>query len=197
LLAQRLSQVAGHPVRAVNDARPGYTSADVLTQVETNATVMAHIQSADVVTLEIGANDVAFAPGCGAVAACYLPMLPQVQANITAIVQRIRIITVAHPVAIVLLDYWNVWLGGAYAAARGPAYVAAGTSLTYAESSMISAVAWTTGSAYVDLRLAFRGPDDTDDETALLAADGDHPDAAGHVVIAAVTAQVVLKALPA
>jgi len=132
-----------------------------------------------VVTLQIGANDVAYSSGRGAVAACYAPTLPQVQANLTSIVQRIRSISLAHPVAVVLLDYWSVWLGGQYATAPGPAYVTAGTSLSYAESAMISAVARSTGSAYVDLRLAFRGPDDTDDETGLLAPDGDRPNAAG------------------
>ena len=197
LLAKQLSHVTGHAVSSVNDARPGFTSTDVLTQVQTSASVIADIRSAGVVTLEIGANDIAYSAACGAVASCYAPTLPQVQANITSIVQRIRSLTADRPVAIVLLDYWNVWLGGRYAAAQGPAYVAASTSLTHAESVMISAIAQSTGSAYVDLRLAFRGPDDADDETGLLAPDGDHPNAAGHAEIADVTGQTLLQALPA
>ncbi len=197
LLARRLSQEVGHRVTAVNDAHPGYTSADVLTQVQTSAAVIAHIRSAGVVTLQIGANDVAYSSDCGAVAACYTSSLPQAQVNITSIVRQIRSLTAAHPVAIVLLDYWNVWLGGRYATAHGPAYVAAATSVTFAESAMINDIAQITGSAHVDLRLAFRGPDDADDETGLLAPDGDHPNAAGHAVIAAATERTLLKALPA
>jgi len=40
------------------------------------------------------------------------------------------------------------------------------------------------GGVYVDLFTPFRGADGSKDCTALLAADGDHPDAAGHALIA-------------
>jgi lysophospholipase L1-like esterase len=48
-----------------------------------------------------------------------------------------------------------------------------------------------TGSAYVDLRAAFKGPDYHEDETQYLASDGDHPNAAGHQKIAVAVDQVV------
>ena len=50
------------------------------------------------------------------------------------------------------------------------------------------------GSFSVDLRTAFRGPDDAWDETHLLAPDGDHPNAAGHQRIAEAVVQDVIAA---
>ena len=40
------------------------------------------------------------------------------------------------------------------------------------------------GAVYVDLFTPFRGADGSKDCTALLTDDGDHPDAAGHALIA-------------
>jgi hypothetical protein len=48
----------------------------------------------------------------------------------------------------------------------------------------VSAAAAAHGATYVDLVTPFRGPDGSKDATPLLAPDGDHPDAAGHAVIA-------------
>ena len=50
--------------------------------------------------------------------------------------------------------------------------------------SIIKSIATATGSYYVDLRAAFKGPDYTYDETHFLSSDGDHPNAAGHQKIA-------------
>jgi hypothetical protein len=57
---------------------------------------------------------------------------------------------------IVLLDYWSVWLGGAYAAAKGDAYVAAAEEVTDRVNTVIKSTAAESGSAYVDLRAAFK-----------------------------------------
>ena len=92
----------------------------------------------------------------------------------------------------VLLDYWSVWLGGQYAAEQGQAYVDAATAVTTSVNDTIRTIAGSTGSVSVDLRTAFRGPDDTWDETHLLAPDGDHPNAAGHQRIAEAVAQAVI-----
>ena len=79
-----------------------------------------------------------------------------VQKNLMAIVRDAHQLTAGRKVLVVLLDYWNVWLGGQYAAARGDAYVAAGEEMTDRVDRVIKSTAAKTGSAYVDLRAAFK-----------------------------------------
>jgi lysophospholipase L1-like esterase len=95
----------------------------------------------------------------------------------------------------VLLDYWSVWLGGQYAAAKGEAYVTAAENVTDQVNAVIKSTAARSGSAYVDLRAAFKGPNYAYDETHYLSSDGDHPNAAGHRQIAAATEAVIEKAV--
>jgi acyl-CoA thioesterase I len=60
---------------------------------------------------------------------------------------------------------------------------------------VIKSTAAESGSAYVDLRAAFTGPNYAYDETHYLSNDGDHPNAAGHMQIAAATETVIEKSL--
>jgi lysophospholipase L1-like esterase len=98
-------------------------------------------------------------------------------------------------VLVVLLDYWSVWLGGTYAAAQGQAYVDAAAAVTEQVNTVIRQTAAATGSAYVDLLTAFKGPDHSYDETHYLAPDGDHPNASGHQRIAQAVVDVVTTTL--
>jgi lysophospholipase L1-like esterase len=95
----------------------------------------------------------------------------------------------------VLLDYWSVWLGGQYAAAKGDAYVAAAAKMTDNVNDVIKSTAAASRSAYVDLRAAFKGPSYTYDETHYLSNDGDHPNKAGHQKIATAAQAVIEKTL--
>jgi acyl-CoA thioesterase I len=193
LAAAHIARLTGHAVTGSNDAVAGFVSSDVLHQLQASATATANVANADAVMIEIGANDVAFSSACGTNVACYEAKLPQVVRNVTAIVARVRQLTAGHHVTIVLLDYWNVWLGGQVARARGPAYVQAANAVTDAFSDATQSIARATGVLYIDLRTTFRGPDHDRDETSLLASDGDHPDAAGQQRIAdAVVRKVAL-----
>ncbi len=186
---------AHRTVTATNDSVAGATTDGVLKQLTSQPDVIANVGPSDAVEIEVGANDVAHSSQCGTSLDCYTPDLPQMEKNLTAIVARVHELTAGHPVLVVLLDYWSVWLGGAYATEQGEAYVTTAQKLTDDVNTAIKAVATASGSAYVDLRAAFKGPDYSYDETHYLSDDGDHPNAAGHQQIATAAVDVLESTL--
>lgn len=191
LSASDLSVPGIRDVSVDNHAVGGYTTGDVLTQVTRDNRVIDDLKRSDAIEVEIGANDVGHSTECGNNVECYTPAIPKVEENLRSIVGRVRDLAAGHPVLVVLLDYWSVWLGGQYAQAQGQAYVNAAATVTDDVNTVIKTVAAETGSAYVDLRAAFKGPDYSYDETHYLASDGDHPNAAGHQQIALALDHVV------
>ena len=115
LTAADISHVARHSVKQMNDSVPGYTSEDVMDQLVNNRAVMFHVAVSQAVLVEVGANDVHYSATCKTNVACYDRRLPRLQHNLTAIAHRIDHLT-AGRVTLIMLDYWNVWLGGKYAA---------------------------------------------------------------------------------
>ena len=194
LTAQDLSASTKSTVLADNDAVGGATTSTVLKQLTSDGSVIGDVRKARVVEIEIGANDVGYSSKCGTNVDCYAPTIPTIQKNLTTIVGRVHELT-AHKALVVLLDYWSVWLGGKYAQAKGEAYVAAAEEVTDRVNRVIKSTAGKSGSSYVDLRAAFKGPDYSYDETHYLASDGDHPNAAGHEQIAQAAETVIEKAL--
>lgn len=195
LSADDLAAAANRSVTATNDAVAGATSADVLRQLNSDDAVINHVRTADGIEIEIGANDVSQSKSCGTSVDCYAPRLPPLERNLAAILVRAHRLTSGHRLAVVLLDYWSVWLGGKYAAAQGPAYRNTAKELTDRVDATIKATASKSGAYYVDLRAAFKGPDYVYDETHFLASDGDHPNAAGHEQIAKAVEAVLDRAL--
>lgn len=63
--------------------------------------------------------------------------------------------------------------------------------MTAEMDAAIKTTANQTGSAYVSVRRAFKGPSFGYIESHYLASDGDHPNAAGHEAIASATEAVI------
>jgi lysophospholipase L1-like esterase len=177
-----------------NDAVSGSTSADVV-NLMSRASVQAQLKSATTVLIMTGANDYNDAfdqVSLGAPASdTYGPVATAVQDNVTAVVQKIHSLNGgAH---VVVLDYWAAMEDGAVAAKDyDPPAMAASVACTTSVNEALSVAAKATGALYLSTLTALKGPNGTNDPTALLAADGDHPDAAGHQLIA----KTIYAALP-
>ena len=195
LSADELTASTGQTVKAANDSVSGATTSSVLQQLQSDTAVISQVRGADVVEIDIGANDVAYSESCGTTVDCYMPGVATVEQNLAAIVTRVRDLASGHKVLVVLLDYWSVWLGGKYATANGEGYVDAAAKVTDEVDDVIKSTAGHSGSAYVDLRAAFKGPDYAYDESHYLSSDGDHPNAAGQQKIAEATEAVIQNTL--
>jgi lysophospholipase L1-like esterase len=194
LTAEKLTASTGRTTTATNDSVAGATTSDVLGQITSDRAESEHLAAADVVEIEVGANDVAHTTKCGLDVGCYTSRIPAIEQNLTQIVRRVHELASRRHLLVVLLDYWSVWLGGKYAKAKGSDYVATAEELTDKVNAVIKSTAAKSGSAYVDLRAAFKGPDYAYDETHYLSSDGDHPNAEGHERIAAAAAAVIERA---
>jgi lysophospholipase L1-like esterase len=113
----------------------------------------------------------------------YPPVAAVVQDNVTAAVTRIKAMnSKAH---VVVLDYWAAEADGAVA--RGQYDVPteqAALACTASVNAALAVAVKTTGARLISTLTAMKGKAGNGDPTSLLGADGDHPNAAGHAVIA-------------
>lgn len=170
---------------AINLAEGGYTSDDVQEQIE-RADTKAAIRRAGVIMLMVGANDVALAFDDSAVAAT------RVGRNVRASVARIRAIH-GGDVQVLVFGYWNVVEDGDVGRADYTAdRVNEAEAATRRTNDALRHAAEASDAVYVSTDVPFKGHDGAKDPTGLLAADGDHPNARGHQLIA----RAALAALP-
>jgi lysophospholipase L1-like esterase len=193
LFSERVTLDTSVPVRLTNLGVGGWTSADLLASLATNGDTADDISGADIVTVTIGANDfnpmldTVVAGQCGGVdgLACVQPAMTGLERNLTAILERIWELRGGKPTALRVTGYWNVFIDGAVAAhTYGPVFERASSALTEQVNDVIKAVAEAEHARYVDLFTPFKGADGDQDDTELLAPDGDHPSQAGDQRIA-------------
>ncbi|MDO5684439.1 MAG: SGNH/GDSL hydrolase family protein, partial [Propionibacteriaceae bacterium] len=171
------------PVRVANRALPGLTAGLLYHQLGLPG-VAGSVRRADVVIVTIGANDIPRRLLRG-------ENSPQhADAVIARLGHRIERVLddLAHrrpndPHSVIITGYWNISADGRVGAERGDGHVRASDRATARTNELLQSAAESRGMHFVDLFTPFKGSGDVD-PTHLLAADGDHPNAAGHERIA-------------
>ncbi|MHB1475336.1 MAG: SGNH/GDSL hydrolase family protein [Dermatophilaceae bacterium] len=194
--AADLPAVAGGPARAVNLGTNGLTAAELRTLMTRPGPTATGVAEGDILLVTIGANDLTPLlsrwQGSGCTAACYLPAVDDVGSDVAAVLSAAKDLRGGRPTRVLVTDYWNVFADGDVAGASdGPAYLQWSDELTRALNRRICTVARNAGATCVDLYEPFKGNGNLN-PTALLAADGDHPDAAGNLLIS----QALMAATP-
>lgn len=183
LVADAVAATQHAQVTAVNLSVPGQTIGGLTGQLRSSR-VAAELARADVVLVTVGANDLENESQCtpSSSTTCYAGDLRALQ---PAYVRMLELLgaSLSPRAKVVVTGYWNVFLDGRVAMQKGATYVSNSRALTQAVNDAIASAAGTHSATYVDIFASFKGAGD-DDDTALLAADGDHPDAAGHQLIA-------------
>jgi lysophospholipase L1-like esterase len=190
LLTTRLGQLTHRPTVVHNDATDGWTTADVVDDLNSGGT-QSDLRDADLVVVEIGANDFDFSrvddPSCypAATSSCWSSTIAGLRQGLGQIVDTVRLIDANPDLRIAVVGYWNVTVDGAVGRARGQDFVAGSDELTRAVNAAIAQVAQTSGVTYVDAYTPLKGADGDRDPTADLLDDGDHPNQQGHQLLMA------------
>lgn len=191
-VADAVSAKNGHPVEADNFGEPGLTAAQLRSQVASDGELRSRLADAQLVLVTVGANDLAplkeADPGCGPL--CSVPAVAADVEDVRATLDEIHAVT---PATLVVTSYWNVFPDGA--AEPDPATRIWGDQVTRVFNVTLDHAVASDGAILVDTYAAFKGDGDRD-PTDLLADDGDHPNAAGHEVIAGQIVATISDGVP-
>jgi lysophospholipase L1-like esterase len=195
-----LSRSTGTRVTVDNRAVGGLDTAGLVAQLRQPGMEDA-VRRADVFLVTIGANDFGdhhtqvVSGQCGADADCVGDELTSMRDRLASVLAKIRSLRGGRPTTILVTGYWNVFQDGDVARqAFGERGLEASLRLTRRANDAIRAVADDAGARYVDIFAPFEKPGG--DITSLLAPDGDHPDAAGHQLIARTLLDAGLPLVP-
>lgn len=188
--AHLLGRTRHVPVYGINLGENGATSGDLLASIRSGRPAVRSLARADIVVITIGAND--FVPDTTDIhngqcvgLSCTAGRLSAMADNVGAIIQRVKHLRSGKSVTIQVTGYWNVFEDGAIAQSDyTPQFQRDSDILTRRVNATLDRVATTRQVEYVDLYAPFKGRTGNIDDTHLLASDGDHPNAAGHEVIA-------------
>jgi len=185
-----LRERTGADVTVHNYGVSGLDTNGLLAQLK-QPKVVDDARQADVFLVTIGANDfedhhdqvvegICATPGT---ATCVDGEIDSMRANLSKALSDIRSLRNGKPTSVLVTGYWNVFEDGQVARrASGNAGLQASIQLTRRVNTTIQAVANRAGARYVDLFAPFQSHGRGIDQ--LMAPDGDHPDAAGHRLIA-------------
>jgi lysophospholipase L1-like esterase len=114
---------------------------------------------------------------------CVSDELSALRGHLATVLATMRTLRDGEPTTVLTTGYWNVFQDGEVARrAFGEHGLQASLQLTRRANNVISSVSAGAGTRYVDLYRPFEHSGR--DVTSLMAADGDHPDGAGHDLIA-------------
>lgn len=185
--ADLLSARDGRAATATNLGTPGLTTGSLATQLAQPGPARS-VASADTVVVTIGANDLVpledrwEGAGCGT--ACVAPAVASMARGLAGDLARIKALGSAGQ-RVEVTTYWNVFEDGDVAdRQRGAGFADWSDGVTVAADRAICATTRTFGNTCVDLYAPFLSADGNRNPTPLLSSDGDHPDAAGHDLIA-------------
>jgi lysophospholipase L1-like esterase len=186
LYAAGLAKRQHRPVHATNLGRPGLTAVGLDQQLASSA-VRGQLAHADTVVVTAGANDlvplVQTWQSRGCPAACAAPQVVAMGQHLDAALAVLRADLPAGA-RVLVTNYWNVFQDGDVAdQLYGNGFADWSDGVTKAANSVICTAATAAGDECVDIYAPFEGAGDRN-PTALLADDGDHPNAAGHRLIA-------------
>ena len=188
LYARLLAQHTGSRVTVDDEGVNGLDTAGLVAQLRQPAVARA-VRRAGVVLVTIGANDFSdhhddvTGGACGAASECVDDEVTAMRGGLATALDRVRALRAGRATTVLVTGYWNVFEDGDVAVgASGAAGLQASVALTRRVDAAIRGTALSAGAAYVDLFPAFQSSGH--DITGLLADDGDHPDAAGHALIA-------------
>lgn len=191
---REIARLQGRPTSVDNLGEGGMDSVDLLERLDDRGSRFGGaVAGADIVLVTIGAND--FSPDHDAVTQgdcledgnteCVRDELAHLRENASAILARIRRFRAGRPTAVLVTGHWNVFEGGDVAGSLYPqAGIVAPRKLPEQVNDVLRDVTMHAGDTYVDLLALFNGPASKRNVTTLLAPDGDHPNAAGHSLIA-------------
>lgn len=193
--ARKVGVRLGRSVTMTSYAFGGAVASDVMDQLST-ARVQRAVRRSGTALIMVGAND--FAGAFSDVLAhrrraadAFPPVADRVQRRVTAEVRQIQ--QLSPGIHVIVLGYWNVMKDGAVGLRTyGTWGEAKAVRATLDADAGLHEAAVATHSTYVSTYYPFKGWDGSSDPTPLLAADGDHPNAVGHGVIA----RAVYRAAP-
>jgi lysophospholipase L1-like esterase len=187
LYAKALASARALKTSSTNLGVSGWTSAQLLGSLTQPGTFRDQVATADILLVTIGANDLTpleskQASGCAST--CFSPLVDSMGHNVQLIVAAARAAHPDHLLTILVTNYWNVFQDGDVGTAEtGASFQSWSDLLTHAANEQICGGARRAGATCVDLYEPFKG-DGSRNPTSLLAADGDHPNSAGHRLIA-------------
>ena len=190
------SLIANGQFNVTNLGVPGWTSADLLNALKTNPTFKKSLKSADIVTLDIGNNDLLQAAGLSQILQNPTPvqLTPELQQKLALAEQQlginlqaiITLIKKQTDAPIILYNLYNPF-GASSDPFLGSLHSFGEQIIPVVNSQIISPIAIQTGSHLADSYTAFNG------HQATFIIPGDvHPTLAGHQALAQLADKALL-----